>query len=55
MIDPGMFSKSDVIKKFEWLGPRIPYGEKDIKGDTFPLTGPGRKRGTTGSMSGRSG
>ncbi|MDR2607887.1 MAG: hypothetical protein LBC57_05790 [Treponema sp.] len=38
MIDLGKFSKSSIIKKFEWLGPRIPYGEKDIKGDTFPLT-----------------
>ena len=30
--------KSKVIKGFEWLGERVPYGEKDIKGDTFPMT-----------------
>jgi hypothetical protein len=30
--------KSKVIKGFEWLGGRVPYGEKDIKGDSFPMT-----------------
>jgi len=30
--------KSTVIKGFKWVGDRIPYGEKDIKGDTYPMT-----------------
>ena len=30
--------KSKVIKGFQWLGERIPYGEKDVKGDTYPMT-----------------
>ena len=30
--------KSEVIKGFEWIGERIPYGEKDVKGDTYPMT-----------------
>src|SRR3990172_1240696 len=29
---------SDRIKGFEWRGERIPYPEKEIKGDTYPLT-----------------
>jgi hypothetical protein len=29
---------SDLIKGFEWLGERISYPEKEIKGDTYPLT-----------------
>jgi hypothetical protein len=38
MIDLGKFPKSKAIKEFTWLESRVPYGEKDIKGDTFPLT-----------------
>ncbi|MDR1438543.1 MAG: DUF4185 domain-containing protein [Clostridiales bacterium] len=30
--------KSAAIKGFEWLGARIPYREKGVTGDTFPLT-----------------
>lgn len=30
--------KSKVIKGFSWEGDRIPYPEKDIKGDTYPMT-----------------
>jgi len=30
--------KSEVIKGFKWLEDRIPYPEKDIKGDTYPMT-----------------
>jgi len=30
--------KSTVIKGLKWQGERIPYGEKDIKGDTYPMT-----------------
>ena len=30
--------KSDFIKGLQWQGQRIPYGEKEIKGDTFPMT-----------------
>jgi hypothetical protein len=32
------FPKSELIRKFEWTGERIPYPEKDVKGDTFPMT-----------------
>lgn len=30
--------KSSLIKDIEWLGERIPYPEKDVKGDTYPMT-----------------
>ena len=30
--------RSKVIQGLEWVGERIPYPEKDIKGDTFPMT-----------------
>jgi len=30
--------KSKVIKGFSWESERIPYPEKDIKGDTYPMT-----------------
>ena len=30
--------KSELIKGFDWVSDRIPYPEKDIKGDTFPIT-----------------
>jgi len=30
--------KSTVIKNFKWEGERIPYPEKEIKGDTYPMT-----------------
>ena len=30
--------KSDVIKGFRWIGERIAYPEKEIKGDTYPMT-----------------
>ncbi len=32
------FPKSELIKGLEWTGDRIPYPDKDIKGDTFPIT-----------------
>jgi len=30
--------KSKVIKGFKWLGARLPYPERDVKGDTYPMT-----------------
>ena len=30
--------ESKFIKKFSWAGERIPYPEKDVKGDTYPMT-----------------
>ena len=30
--------KSEIFAGFEWTGPRIPYRETDIKGDTYPVT-----------------
>ena len=32
------FQKSSIIKGITWLGDRIPYPEKKIKGDTYPMT-----------------
>ena len=32
------FPKSTVIKGLKWVSDRVPYGEKDIKGDTYPMT-----------------
>ena len=31
-------AQSTVIRRFEWLGDRLPYPEPGIKGDTFPMT-----------------
>jgi hypothetical protein len=33
-----MIPQSSVIKGLEWTGPRIPYANREIKGDTYPLT-----------------
>ena len=30
--------RSKIFAGLEWTGPRVPYREPDIKGDTFPLT-----------------
>jgi hypothetical protein len=30
--------RSRVIQGFEWTGPRIPYADPEIKGDTYPMT-----------------
>ena len=30
--------RSTYVKSFEFTGPRVPYPEPDIKGDTYPLT-----------------
>jgi len=30
--------QSTYIKKFSWIGERLPYPEKDIRGDTYPMT-----------------
>ena len=30
--------KSTLIKGFEWTSERIPYPDKDVKGDTYPIT-----------------
>ena len=30
--------RSTYIKGFSWAGERLPYGDKDVKGDTFPIT-----------------
>jgi len=30
--------KSKIIKGLKWLGERLPYPEKDIKGDSYPMT-----------------
>ena len=30
--------KSKIIKGFSWESERIPYPEKEIKGDTYPMT-----------------
>ncbi len=38
MESPVLIPRSSFIQSFEWLGERIPYPEKDIKGDTFPMT-----------------
>jgi hypothetical protein len=38
MFDLSKFPKSKAIKEFAWLDSRMPYPEKEIKGDTFPLT-----------------
>ena len=35
---PFAIARSTVIKGLEWCGPRIPYAEPDIKGDTYPMT-----------------
>ena len=32
------FPKSKIFAGLEWTGPRAPYREPDIKGDTFPIT-----------------
>ncbi len=38
MSDFSTIPQSDLIRGFEWCGERIPYPDKDIKGDTYPLT-----------------
>ena len=35
---PHRISPSPIIAGWEWRGPRIPYPDPDIKGDTYPMT-----------------
>jgi hypothetical protein len=38
MVPINTIPRSDYISGLEWLGERIPYPVKDVRGDTFPMT-----------------